>query len=64
MFVVEKMGVDGESPSTGMDLLMLAYFGARERGLAELTALAESAGLTVAAVHPASDTPVVELRVS
>jgi hypothetical protein len=47
-----------------MDLLMLAYFGARERGLAELTALAESAGLTVAAVHPAGDTPVVELRVA
>jgi hypothetical protein len=58
------MGLDGESPSTHMDLLMLAYFGARERGLAELAALAQSAGLAVAAVHPAGDTPVVELRVA
>src|SRR2546423_1596153 len=58
VFVVEKSA----SPDTGMDLLMLAYFGARERGLTGLAALAQSAGLRVVAVHPAGDTPIVELR--
>ena len=38
-----------------MDLRMLAYFGSRERGVAELTALAMDARLHVAAVHPAGD---------
>jgi hypothetical protein len=61
LFVVEKIGADGESPRTEMDLRVLAYFGGRERGLAELTALAAGAGLRVAAVHAAGDTPVVEL---
>ncbi len=61
VFVVEKIGADGESPNTEMDLRVLAYFGGRERGLAELTALAADAGLRVAAVHAAGATPVVEL---
>jgi predicted transcriptional regulator len=64
VFVIERMGLDGESPSTDMDLRMLAYFGARERGLAALVALAGSAGLKLAAAHPAGDTPVVEFRVA
>ena len=63
VFVVEKTGVDGETVNTGMDLRVLAYFGARERSLAQLVALAGGAGLELAAVHPASDTPVVEFRV-
>jgi predicted O-methyltransferase YrrM len=61
VFVVEKIGTDGESLRTGMDLRMLAYFGGRERGVAELTALAETAGLRVVAVHPAGSLAVVEL---
>jgi hypothetical protein len=61
VFVVEKIGADGESTNTRMDLRMLAYFGGKERGLAEFTALAESAGLRVVAVHPAGATPIVEL---
>jgi hypothetical protein len=61
VFVVEKIGADGESLNTEMDLRVLAYFGGRERGLAELTALAADAGLRVAAVHAAGATPVVEL---
>jgi hypothetical protein len=61
IFVVEKIGDDGESPGTEMDLRMLAYLGGRERGLAELAALAADAGLRVAAVHAAGATPVVEL---
>jgi hypothetical protein len=63
IFVVEKIGADGESPRTEMDLRVLAYFGGRERGLADLTALAADAGLRVAAVHEAGATPVVELSV-
>jgi hypothetical protein len=61
VLVVEKIGADGESPRTAMDLRVLAYFGGRERGLAELSALAADAGLKVAAVHAARDTPVIEL---
>ena len=61
VFVVERMGADGESPSTGRDLRMLAYFGGRERGLAELTALAAESGLKVTAVHAAGANSIVEL---
>jgi hypothetical protein len=62
VFVVEKSGAGGESVRTGMDLRMLAYFGGRERGVTDLTALAREAGLRVVAVHAAGDTPVVELN--
>jgi predicted transcriptional regulator len=62
VFVVEKIGADGESLRTGMDLMMLVYFGGRERGVAELGVLAERAGFKVARVHPASKLAVVELR--
>jgi len=62
VFVVERLGADGESPSTERDLRMLAYFGGRERGLAELTALAADSGLAVVAVHAAGVNSIVELR--
>lgn len=62
VFVVEKVGADGESVRTGMDLRMLAYFGGRERGVAELSVLAASGGLRVAAVHPAGSLAIVKLR--
>jgi hypothetical protein len=61
VFVVEKIGGDGTRLRTGMDLRMLAYFGGRERDIAELTALAEACGLRVEAVHPAGPLAVVEL---
>ena len=61
VFVIERIGADGESPNTERDLRMLAYFGGRERGLAELTALAVDAGLQVAAVHAAGVNSIVEL---
>ncbi len=62
VFVVEKIGADGESIRTGMDLRMLAYFAGRERGVAEITSLAEASGLSVAGVHPAGALSIVELR--
>jgi hypothetical protein len=61
VFVIEKIGADGESPRTGMDLRMLAYFGGRERGVGELTALAAGSGLEVAAVHAAGTLSIIEL---
>lgn len=64
VLVVERTGAGGESPSTRMDLRLLAYFGGRERGVGELTALAAAAGLEVSAVQPAGDLSVIELGVS
>ncbi len=62
VFVVERTGPDAEATSTARDLRGLVYFGGRERGLAELAALASDAGLRVTAVHPAGLNSVVELR--
>ncbi len=61
VLVVEKLGADGESVQTRMDLRVLAYFSGRERGVAELAALAAACGLSVAAVHPASSLSIIEL---
>jgi O-methyltransferase domain len=60
VLVVEKLATEAD-PRTEMDLRVLAWFGGRERDLAQLTALAEAAGLRVAAVRPAGATAVVEL---
>lgn len=62
VLVVERVGSDSDSPHTGMDLRMLALYGGKERRLAELTALADDAGLAVIATHPAGDYSIVELR--
>ena len=62
VFVIEKIGVDGESPGTEMDLRMLAYFGGRERSLDELTALAEASGFRPLTVHRAGAISILELR--
>ena len=64
VFVVENLGPDGESPHTGMDLRMLAYYGGKERGLAELTELAAGAGLRAVAVHPAGTASILQLAVT
>ncbi|MHB8573923.1 MAG: methyltransferase [Dehalococcoidia bacterium] len=63
VFVVEKIGADGKTLRTLMDLRVLAYFGGRERTVAELTALAADSGLRLAAVHPAGSLSIVELSV-
>jgi O-methyltransferase domain len=64
VFVIGAVGPDGESPSTDMDLRMLAYFGGRERDLGELTRLAEKAGLVVRDVHGVDDVAIVEFTAS
>lgn len=62
IFVIENTGSDGESPSTAMDLRMLAYYGARERGVAAISALAADSGLHTAAAHQAGNLSIVELE--
>lgn len=61
VFVVERIGPDGESFNTARDLRMLAYFGGRERNLSELTDLASDSGLDVVAVHGAASNAVIEM---
>ncbi len=61
VFVVEKTGIDGESPRTSMDLRVLVYFGGRERGVGDIVAIASGAGLRLVAAHPAGDLSVIEL---
>ena len=60
VFVAEKMVTDTDT-RTEMDLRVLPYFGGRERGVPELTALAADAGLRIAAVHPAGTITIMEL---
>ena len=62
VFVVEKIGADGASLRTGMDLRMLLYFGGKERSVDQLAALAAEAGLRLVAVHAAGPMAIVELR--
>jgi O-methyltransferase domain len=61
VLIVEKIGADGETLRTGMDLRVLAYMGGKERTVAELTALGAEAGLEVIAAHPAGTLSIVEL---
>jgi hypothetical protein len=67
VFVIEETGSDGESPDTGMDVRMLAYYGGRERTLSENIELARAAGLSVVEVHQApgrvATRSVIELEV-
>jgi hypothetical protein len=64
VFVIEKTGPDGESPSTVMDLRVLVYFGGRERGTSELTTLAADSGLGLIAAHRADGLSVIEFAAS
>ncbi|WP_326821756.1 methyltransferase [Streptosporangium sp. NBC_01639] len=61
VLVIESIG-EGEERHTGMDLRMLCLYGARERGVAEFTALAERVGLRRVAVHKAGPSAIIELR--
>jgi hypothetical protein len=64
VLVIEAVGADGESPDTSMDLRMLAFYGGKERGLAEICALGAAAGLSLRATHRiggASFISIVEL---
>lgn len=62
VFVIERIGADGESVGTTMDLRMLVYYGGRERGVTELAVLAAAAGLRVVATHGAGILSIMELE--
>jgi hypothetical protein len=62
VFVIEKIGTDGASPNTEMDLRLLAYFGGRERSPDDVIALAEASELHLVDVHRAAAISVIELR--
>ncbi|KAF4408814.1 MULTISPECIES: methyltransferase [Streptomyces] len=61
VFVAERIGAEGEEPSTEMDMWMLMYLGGRERDVPALTDLARTAGLTVLGVHRAGAVALLEL---
>jgi hypothetical protein len=61
VFVIEKIGGDGQMLRTGMDLRMLVYFAGRERSAAEISEMADACRLRVEAIHPAGPIAVVEL---
>lgn len=61
VFIVEKIGGDGQTLRTGMDLRMLVYFAGRERSAAELAAIGQACDLRLAAVHPAGPLAILEL---
>jgi O-methyltransferase len=61
VIVVESIRSDGRSPHTGMDLRMLAFYGGKERSVAELGALAADAALRVRQVRRAGGMVILEL---
>jgi len=61
VIVVESIRPDGRSPHTGMDLRMLAFYGGKERSVAEFGALAADADLRVCQVRPVGSLVILEL---
>lgn len=61
VFVVEK--VTGDRVGTGMNLRILVYMKGKERGVTELAALGQAAGLDHVATHASGAMSVVEFRV-
>jgi hypothetical protein len=61
VIVIEKIGHDGETPGSEMDLRLLVYMAGRERTVEQLTALGEAAGLREVAVHRAGAIVLVEM---
>lgn len=62
VFVIEKIGTDGETPSTAMDLRLLVYMHGVERTPAELGALIAAAGMDVVATHTAGAITILECQ--
>jgi hypothetical protein len=62
VFIIEKIGADGATIRTDMDLRVLAWMGGKERTVEELAGLARPAGLAVVSVRPAGPLTIVELH--
>jgi hypothetical protein len=60
VLVIEKIGVDGRTPNTRMDLLLLTQLGGKERTRDEVSDLAERAGLRTVRVHEAGAIVIFE----
>jgi hypothetical protein len=61
VIVIEKIGHDGETPGSEMDLRVRVYMAGRVRTVEQLTALGEAAGLREVAVHRAGAIVLVEM---
>jgi precorrin-6B methylase 2 len=61
VFVIEKIGIDGVTPNTQMDLRLLVQMGGRERSLQDLLSLLERSSCRVVARHGVGAIVVVEL---
>jgi hypothetical protein len=61
VFVIEKIGRDGEIPGTEMDLRLLVWMAGQERTVEQLTALGAAAGLRQVAVHRAGAIVLLEM---
>jgi len=61
VIVIEKIGRDGRTPGTEMDLRLLVWMAGRERTVEQLAALGEAAGLHEVAVHRAGAIVLVEM---
>jgi hypothetical protein len=61
VIVIEKIGNDGTTPGTAMDLRLLVYMAGRERTVEQLTALGAAAGLRDVGVHRAGAIVLLEM---
>jgi len=59
VLVIEKIGRDGVTPNTAVDLGALALHAGKERSREALVELAAGAGLRTVAVHPAANAIVI-----
>lgn len=62
IFVIEKIGFDGETVNTAMDLRLLVNMNGVERSPTQLRELVATAGLDTVAVHPAGAITILECR--
>jgi hypothetical protein len=62
VFVIEKIGSDGATPNTAMDLRLLVYMNGAERTPTALGELIATADLDVVEVHPAGAITILECR--
>ena len=62
IFVIEKIGFDGETVNTAMDLRLLVNMNGVERTPAQLAELIGAADMDVVATHPAGAIKILECR--
>jgi hypothetical protein len=63
VFVIEKIGHDGATPNTAMELRLLVFMNGAERTHAELSELIAAAGMQVFATHSAGAITMLECEI-